>query len=106
MSIIVEGAVYVCSVIIESVMAVLKKSVLFVTTFDNVITLLFFLNLLYLFFPVFGTPTAPRAFELFTRFKRSRFSTDLRQCSCFSDTVSIFLSLFITLFILSIFLLT
>ena len=62
------------------------------------ITLLFFLSLLYSY-PVFGTPTAPRAFQLLTRFKWSQFGTDLRQCSCFSDSVSIFLSFCITLFI-------
>ena len=33
--------------------------------------LLFFLSLLYLFLPVFASPTAPRAFELLTCFKRS-----------------------------------
>ena len=53
----------------------------------------FFLSLLYSY-PFFGAPTAPRAFELLARFKRSQFGTDLRQCSCFSDSVSIFLSLY------------
>ena len=65
---------------------------------DDAITLLFFLSLLYSY-PVFGAPTAPRAFELLTHFKRSQFGTDLRQCSGFSDSVSIFLSFVITLFI-------
>ena len=34
---------------------------------------------------VFGAPTAPRAFELLTRFKRSQFGTDLRQCLRFRN---------------------
>ena len=59
----------------------------------------------FFFFPGFWRP-APRAFELLTRIKRTQFGTDLRQCSCFSDSVSTFLSFFTTLFIPFIFLLT
>ena len=47
-------------------------------------TVLFFLSLLYSY-PFFGAPTAPRAFELLTRFKWSQFGTDLRQCLCFRN---------------------
>ena len=65
------------------------------------ITLLFFISLLYSY-PFFGAPTAPRAFELLTRFKWSHLGTDLRQCSCFRDFVLFSLSFSITLFIRSI----
>ena len=57
-------------------------------------------------FEMFGAPTAPRAFELLTRFKRSQFGTDLRQCLCISDSATQSLSFSITPFIPSIFLLT
>ena len=63
------------------------------------------LSLLYLF-PVLGTTTAPRAFELLTRFKQSQFGTDLRQCSSFSNSTEPSFSFSITLFIPSIFLLS
>ena len=53
--------------------------------------------------PVFGGPTAPRAFELLARFKRSQFGTDLRQCACISDSAAPSLSFSITPFIPSIF---
>ena len=59
------------------------------------VSVLFFLSLFIYSSLVFGAPTAPRAFEPLTRFKRSQFGTDLRQCSCRSD----FLSFFITVFI-------
>ena len=36
----------------------------------------------------FAAPTAPRDFELLTRFKRSQFGTDLRQCACISDSAA------------------
>ena len=62
-------------------------------------------DLLYLY-PVFGAPTAPRAFELLTRFKRSQFGTDLRQCVCISDSAAASLSFSITPFLHSIFLLS
>ena len=78
------------------------KKLYFVWKFHDAIILLFFLSLLYLLL-VFGAPTAARAFELFTCFKRSQFGTDLRQCLCFSNSAVPFS---ITLFILSIFLLT
>ena len=52
---------------------------------------------------VFATSTAPRALELLTRFKRSQFGTDLRQCSCFSDSEATSLSLSISFFLHSIF---
>ena len=58
---------------------------------------------IYLFLPVFSTPTALRAFELLTRYKWSQFSTNLRQCLHMSNSASIGLSFSITPFILSIF---
>ena len=64
--------------------------------------LLIFLSLLY-FITVFGTPTAPRAFELLTRFTRSQFGTNLRQCACISDSAAPSLSFSITPFLQSIF---
>ena len=67
----------------------------------SVIASLFF-SLLYLYL-VFGAPTAPRAFELLTRFKRSQFGTDLRQCPCISDSTAPSPSFSITPFIPSIF---
>ena len=57
-----------------------------IIVFISVIATIVLLKFIYLFLPVFGAPTAPRAFELLTRFKRSQFSTDLRQCSCISDS--------------------
>ena len=52
-------------------------------------------------YPVFGAPTAPRAFELLTRFKRSRFGTDLRQCACISVSAAPSLSFSISSFLQS-----
>ena len=65
--------------------------------------LLIFLSLLYLFLPIFGAPTAPRAFELLTGFKRSQFGTDLRQYLCISNSTAPSPSFSITPFIPSIF---
>ena len=49
-----------------------------------------------LFLPVFWlSPTAPRAFELLTRFKRSQFGTDLRQCFIYLSFLFVFLLLFL-----------
>ena len=64
---------------------------------------LIFFSLLDLFLPVFGAPTAPRAFELLTHFKQSQFGTDLRQCSCISDSAAPSLSFSIPPFLQSIF---
>ena len=90
--------IFLLSVLLLGVQAC-SAGTLFCFSTYSAITLLFFLSLLYSY-PVFGAPTAPRAFELLAHFNQSQFGTDLRQCSCFSDSVSIFLSFFITLFII------
>ena len=62
------------------------------------IVLLIFTLFIYSY-PDFGAPTAPRAFELLTRFKRSQFGSDLRQWSCFRNFFLFSLSFSVTLFI-------
>ena len=42
----------------------------------------------------FGALTAPRAFELSSRFKRSQFGTDLRQCFVYQEFLSLLSSFF------------
>ena len=86
----------ICSHILDSYIHVSPSFIFYKP--DSSILLFAYLNLILLVwlhhlkftlfiysYPVFGAPTAPRAFELLTHFKRSQFGTDLRQCSCFSD---------------------